>query len=95
MFKKFFVIVAVAVSVAAGFYQYAKLEAEPLAVETVTVRPGEVRADLFNRVAKAHNLQSSDWSMEDSIEFSNARNGEEVRWGHLIPGQEVKIFIHR
>lgn len=94
MFKKIVIIIAV-VSIIAGFYQHAKLEAEPLAVETVTVRPGEVRADLFNRVAKAHNLQSEDWSMEDSIEFSNALNGEEVRWGHLIPGQEVKIFIHR
>lgn len=95
MFKKFFVIIIVTVSVTAGFYQHAKLEAEPLAVETVIVRPGEVRADLFNRVAKAHNIAPEDWSMEDSIEFSNALNGEEVRWGHLIPGQEVKIFIHR
>ena len=94
MLKKIIIVIAV-ISVIAGFYQHAKLEAEPLAVETVTVRPGEVRADLFNRVAKAHNLQSEDWSMEDSIEFSNALNGEEVRWGHLIPGQEVKIFIHR
>lgn len=94
MFKKIVIIIAV-VSVIAGFYQHAKLEAEPLAVETVIVRPGEVRADLFNRVAKAHNIAPEDWSMEDSIEFSNALNGEEVRWGHLIPGQKVKIFIHR
>ena len=94
MFKKIVIIIAV-VSVIAGFYQHAKLEAEPLAVETVIVRPGEVRADLFNRVAKAHNIAPEDWSMEDSIEFSNALNGEDVRWGHLIPGQKVKIFIHR
>lgn len=92
---KKFIIILIVVSIIAGFYQHEKLEAEPLAVETVIVKQGEVRADLFNRVAKAHNLQSSDWSMEDSIEFSNALNGEEVRWGHLIPGQEVKIFIHR
>lgn len=94
MFKKIIIVIAV-IFIIAGFYQHAKLEAEPLAVETVTVRPGEVRADLFNRVAKAHNIAPEDWSMEDSIEFSNALNGEEVRWGHLIPGQEVKIFIHR
>lgn len=93
--KNIIIVIVIAVSVTAGFYQYAKLEAEPLAVETVIVRPGEVRADLFNRVAKAHNIAPEDWSMEDSIEFSNALNGEEVRWGHLIPGQEVKIFIHR
>ena len=93
--KNIIIVIVIAVSVTAGFYQYAKLEAEPLAVETVIVRPGEVRADLFNRVAKAHNIAPEDWSMEDSIEFSNALNGEEVRLGHLIPGQKVKIFIHR
>ena len=94
MFKKIVIIIAV-VSAISGFYQHVNLQAEPLAVETVIVRPGEVRADLFNRVAKAHNIAPEDWSMEDSIEFSNALNGEEVRWGHLIPGQKVKIFIHR
>lgn len=92
---KNFIIVLTVVSIIAGFYQHEKLEAEPLAVETVVVRQGEVRADLFNRVAKAHKIHPDEWSMDESIEYSNALNGEEVHWGHLIPGQEVKIFIHR